>query len=395
MDELELAEPAGFEAIEGNARRIAPFLRSRSADIDAERRLPPDVVARLIEAGVFRMNMPASWGGPELTSPDQVRVIEQISRGDASAGWCTMIGCDAGIYSGYLDDGVARNLYPHLDVVQAGWVYPVGRAEEVEGGYRVSGQWRFCSGSSHADMIAAGCNVFRDGAPVMTERGVPEWRLMLAPREHWQIDDNWHTTGLRGTASNDYTTVSDHMFVPREHSFSFFEPKREGLLWKRADTLLRKMSGIPLGVARQALDDATHMLSQKTEPLTGRPVRNSTRIKMAIADCEMRLGAARAYVFDTLERQWEHLEADRELPNDLRADLWLSRLNAFQAARDIARTLFDSVGGSAIYAKAGPFDRYLRDTETMCQHIVGQHKSMEDVGGLLLGSDEQSSSPML
>ena len=341
------------------------------------------------------MNMPTSWGGPELTSPDQVRVIEQISRGDASAGWCTMIGCDAGIYSGYLDDAVARNLYPHLDMVQAGWVYPVGRTEEIDGGYRVSGQWRFCSGSSHTDMIAAGCTVFRDGAPVMTERGVPEWRLMLAPKEHWDIDDNWHTTGLRGTASNDYTTVSDQLFVPREHSFSFFEPKREGLLWKRPDTLLRKMSGIPLGVARQALDDATHMLSQKTEPLTGRPVRNSTRIKMAIAESEMRLGAARAYVFDTLERQWEHLEADRELPVDLRADLWLSRLNAFQAARDIARTLFDSVGGSAIYAAAGPFDRYLRDTETMCQHIVGQHKSMEDVGALLLGSDEQSSSPML
>ena len=149
---ITMAEPTGFAEILSNAEQLRPWLGSKSDETEMSRRLSTEVVDQLRAMGAFRMNMPAIWDGPELTSMEQVLVIEELSRGDASVGWCVMIGCDSGIYSGYLDDLVARNLYPHLDMVQAGWVYPVGRAEEVDGGYRVSGNWMFCSGSSHADI---------------------------------------------------------------------------------------------------------------------------------------------------------------------------------------------------------------------------------------------------
>ncbi len=392
---ISLRDPVDFEAIYSNAKALRETLTSMANKIEEARRLPTEVVNLLIQSGMFRMNMPASWGGPELSSPEQVRVIEEISRGDASTGWCVMLGCDSGIYSGYLEDDVARDLYPHLDMIQAGWVYPVGRAEEIDGGYRVSGDWIFCSGSTHADMITAGCTVYRDGEPVRNAQGTPEWRLVVAPAAHWQIKDTWHTTGLRGTGSHDYTTVSKYLVVPREHSFSFFSPKREGLLWKKADTLLRKMSGVPLGVARQRIDDTCELLAGKVDPLTGTPHKNLPRIKSAIADAEMMLGSARSYVFAALETQWELLEKDIELNRSQRADLWLSRLNAFQTARRIARLLYDTVGGSAIYTHRSPLDRSVRDTETMCQHLVGQRKGLEDIGSLLLDSDDQSGSPMI
>lgn len=387
--------PDSFDAIHSNARALRPVLASRSDDIEAERKLPDDIVEALTNTGVFRMNMPRSWHGPQLTSMQQVEVIEEISRGDASAGWCVMIGCDAGIYSGYLDDAVGRNLYPHLDMVQAGWVYPIGVAEEIDGGYKVSGQWMFCSGSSHADMIAAGCTVYRNGEPVIGPAGLPEWRLVLAPKSHWKIEDTWHTTGLRGTASNDYTTLETSLLVPREHSFSFLEPRREGELWQKPDTILRKMSGVPLGLARQLIDETTQLMQTKSNRNGKGRYRDNPRVKRAIAESEMRLSGARAYVFHALENQWRRLESFEPMTTKERGDVWLSRLNAFQVAVDVAKLLFETVGAEAIYTEKTVLDRGLRDALTMAQHIVGQRRELESVGALLLDAEQGNVSPML
>jgi hypothetical protein len=77
----------------------------------------------------MRMNMPKIWGGPEMTPMEQVEVIAALARADASIAWCSFIWCDSGIYSGYLDDSVAREMYPRLDMATSGWVYPIGRAQ--------------------------------------------------------------------------------------------------------------------------------------------------------------------------------------------------------------------------------------------------------------------------
>ncbi len=391
-----LDAPESFDQILANAAALRPWLATRSDDIEAQRCLPGDVVDQLRLSGMFRMNMPRNWNGPELTSMEQVEIIEELSRGDASVGWCVMIGCDSGVYSGYLDDSVARDLFPHLDMVQAGWVYPVGKAEDMGDFYRVSGKWMFCSGSSHTDMIAAGCTVYRDGEPVIhPEVGLPEWRLVIAPKSHWEILDTWHTTGLRGTASNDYTTVEKDMMVPKEHSFSFLEPKREGVLWRRPDTILRKMSGIPLGLSRRVIDDVTEIMSVKTDRIAGRPYKELSRIKAAIAEAEMLLGRARSYVFYALENQWETLERGETMSIKERSDVWLSRLNAFQTAKQITSLLYDTVGGDAVYSKKTSLDRAHRDAITMCQHVVGQNKGFEDIGGIILGSEIGPSSPMM
>ena len=210
MEEMpqDLAAPNSAQEILANAKKVAPWLSQKSDEIEQARRLPNDVVDVLTKTGVFRMNMPTSWNGPQATSPEQVEIIENLSIGDASVGWCAMIGSDSGIYSGYLDDQIARDLYPSLDTIQAGWIYPVGMAEEVDGAYRVSGSWQYLSGSTHTDMVAAGCRVFKDGEPMFDAQGVLQWRIILASVDHWQITDDWHTAGLKGSASNVYPTAS-------------------------------------------------------------------------------------------------------------------------------------------------------------------------------------------
>ena len=374
--------------IRANVNALCDDIRDRdlTTEFDAQRMLPVDIVERLRAAGVFRMNMPRSWGGPEMTSPEQVQIIEALSRADASVGWCAFIWCDSGIYSGYLEEGAARALYPRLDMAQSGWVYPAGRADRVAGGYRVNARWIFGSGCNHCDLLAGGCTVFEGDAPRLNALGRPEWRIILAPRDSFRIEDTWFSTGLRGTGSNDY--LAQDLFVPDEHSFSFFEPAhREGPLWRRPDTLLRKMSGVPLGVARDAIDRAVGILEGKTDRITRQPCRELREVQQAVARAEAQLGAARAYVYESLGVQWSRLERGEPLSVKERADTFLARQNAFQTGRAVVQLMYDTIGGAAVYAN-NPFDRPLRDMMTACQHIVAQEKTLASVGSLLLGADE-------
>ena len=82
--------------------------------------------------------------------------------------------------------------------------------------------------------------------------------------------------------------------------------------------------------------------------------------------------------------QWYKFERGEEPTVEERADVWLSRTNAFQTGREIVSQMYDTVGGAAIYSKKSPFDRHMRDMQTACQHLVGQIKGWEAAGSLLL-----------
>jgi len=375
-----------FADIYENACALSDFLREKSAEIDASRKLPADVVERLRVAGMFRLMMPKEWGGPELRPSQQVEIIEQLARANASAAWCVMIGCDSGFFAGYLEESAAREIYPRLDMITAGSVTPSGRAQRVEGGYRVNGQWPFGSGVSHADVVGLSCVLYENGAPVVKSKGGPVTCGMLTPAANVEVVDNWRTTGMRGTGSSDYR-VQD-LFVPERFLFNLRPPaRRDGVLWRRATNFLPKVSGVPLGAARAAIDHVVETMQTKVETLSRRPYKNMPRVQSVIAEAEMMLGAARAYVFAAMDREWERIERDEHPSVQERADAWLSRVYAAQAARDIIRILYDAVGSASIYSELSPLDRALRDAETFCQHIVAQRKSLEMIGGMILGAD--------
>jgi alkylation response protein AidB-like acyl-CoA dehydrogenase len=115
---------------------------------------------------MFRLMMPKEWGGPEMRPAEQVEVIEELAKANASAAWCVMIGCDSGFFAGFLEDEAAREIYPRLDMATAGSATPSGRAERVAGGYRVTGQWSFGSGVTHAEVVELACVLYENGAPV-------------------------------------------------------------------------------------------------------------------------------------------------------------------------------------------------------------------------------------
>ncbi|MFT7222445.1 MAG: alkylation response protein AidB-like acyl-CoA dehydrogenase [Candidatus Azotimanducaceae bacterium] len=84
-----------------------------------------------------------------------------------------------------------------------------------------------------------------------------------------------------------------------------FIPLRQGLLWTQPGTLLRKMSGRSLGLARRTIDDAVAILRAKTGRLGQQNTAGHPRIQSAVAGTEMQLVRARSYVFQALECQWQ------------------------------------------------------------------------------------------
>src|SRR6266704_6860590 len=110
------------------ATALTPVIHACREDMEHERRLPLHLVDALKKAGVFRMTMPRDWGGAELDPLSQLRIIEALSSADASVGWCVMIGCDSGYFSGFLNQQVAREMYPDIDAVTGSALTLTGRA---------------------------------------------------------------------------------------------------------------------------------------------------------------------------------------------------------------------------------------------------------------------------
>src|SRR6202011_4879966 len=81
---------------------LVPHIRRRSDEIELARRLPPDLVDQLVDAGCFRMLVPARYGGDELPLIDAVKVIETLAYADGATGWTAMIGSGSPILFGLL-----------------------------------------------------------------------------------------------------------------------------------------------------------------------------------------------------------------------------------------------------------------------------------------------------
>jgi alkylation response protein AidB-like acyl-CoA dehydrogenase len=362
---------------------LLPRIRAAEAEINEKRRLPEDLVEDIRATGVFRMAMPETWGGPQLDPLRQVEVIEALSYANGSVGWCAMIGCDGGYYSAWLEDSVARDVFP-LDGIVAGLTQPGNNATKVDGGYRLSGRWKFGSGVTHADVVVGGAFIVdADGAMQPSDiEGLPLWKTLVLPRDAVEVIDVWHTTGLEGSGSNDYA-VTD-AFVPDEHAmFVFGPPIRGGPMWSFFNVII-KVGGVPLGIARRAIDETIALAPSKLALPSFAYVSDEARTHDSLARAEIMVSSARAYFFDAVGAYWSTLVAGDEPAPKQRANVRLAMHNAAYACRDAVALLYDTMTTSSVY-QPNAIDQALRDLTVVCQHIVLSSRARITAGKVLLG----------
>ena len=167
----ELHTPVDWTA---RAQALAPVIEAAADRIEAERRIVPDVVAALHEAGMFHMLLPPSLGGGGADIVAFNEVIETIAAADASTAWCLGQQVASTQAAGYRrsEDRARDFRQPHGAVA---WGPPAGaKAVVTDGGYLVNGRWRFASGSGHCPWIGGHCAVIeRDGKPRLDDQGRP------------------------------------------------------------------------------------------------------------------------------------------------------------------------------------------------------------------------------
>jgi alkylation response protein AidB-like acyl-CoA dehydrogenase len=127
------------------AKALRPRILAERARIETARRLPDDLAQELARAGFFRIFLPAAYGGLDLPPTAAAQVFEELSRRpDASVAWCVWNGNTYWTTARWPKE-VGQALFADPNMILANSTRPSGRAEVVEGGYRLSGRWSLVS----------------------------------------------------------------------------------------------------------------------------------------------------------------------------------------------------------------------------------------------------------
>jgi indole-3-acetate monooxygenase len=360
-------------------RGLAPEITARASEIEAARRVPPDLVADLTAAGCFRALVPRSHGGAELDLPAAGRVLSELAKADGSLGWTVMIGAAAPFILGRLPRGTFDDIYADgPDVILAGAFNPTGAATPVDGGFRVTGQWAFASGCQHAHWFVAHCLV-DDGRQ-------PPIRMMVLPAGDVELKDTWSVAGLCGTGSHDF--VVNDVFVPDQRTFSVFadEPCIDGPLWRipelSGSTLM--FAHVAIGIAEGALHDVTALATQKTRFTDAARLAANPLFQHQIGEADARLRAARALLHAEAQAAWTTATAAVPFTDEHRARIrsataWVSR-----AAVSVVDTAYGAAGAGSLYSTS-PLQRRLRDIHALNQHVAFKGDVFTMAGAVLTG----------
>jgi len=195
----------------GRARALIPALAERSRAARRARCIPEETIADIQRAGLFRVLQPRRWGGYELDLHAFYEVELALAEGDMSTGWIYGVSGVHPWFMALLDDRAAQEVWGEDNSrLICSSLMPAGKATASEGGFRLSGRWRYASGCAHCHWALLGALVESSAG------GAPEGRIFLLPREHYRSVDTWQVAGLQGTGSWDI--VVDDVFVPAYRS---------------------------------------------------------------------------------------------------------------------------------------------------------------------------------
>jgi alkylation response protein AidB-like acyl-CoA dehydrogenase len=375
------------------ARALRPLVTSLADEMERERRMPQALVDAMHEARLFHLFVPKSVGGLEVEPETYMRVVEEVSAMDGSAGWNLMIGAGGGLFAGFMHPDVLAEVYGNGRAVVAGALAPSGRAVVADRGYRVTGRWSFGSGIHHSSWVGGSCIVFDGEQPRPGSGGLPiTVRLALVPRSNCEIHDAWYVSGLCGTGSEDFSMTD--LFVPEEQTFMPFldTPRQDGPLYRMPLTfLLSQVALVPLGIARAAIDALVEMASTKVPMRFGAPLplRERPRAQAIVARAEALLGSARAYLYETIGEMWEDVKRGEEPSLDRRARVRMATVNAATASAEAVDLVYTLGGGTSIYARS-PLQRCFRDVHAATQHAAVAGDGLEGAGRVLFGLDPGS-----
>ena len=355
------------EMLLARAERLAATLSERSAECEAQRRVPRATVADFIANGLLRLCQPQRYGGYELGWDVVCEIGQVLARGCGSQAWIQHI------FNGHVQFLCGFPLQAQDDVWGtdpdtqiAASFDPVGKARPVTGGVMYSGRHAFSSGIDHAQWLIC-------GGRILAPDGAPQQCFFLVPKDEITVIDDWFSLGLAGTGSNSFE-VAD-VFVPEHRILTWadFEAGTgPGSLVNRAPLYRLPATSMTVGFAACAVGVAQGFLDEYlsyTRPRKSRgvPVAASMGTQMGAGTASAQIDAAALICLDSARRAMESVERGEEITA---VDKLRSKRDATFACRlalDAVTPLFSAAGGRVL-DRGNALQRRFRDLLAVTSH---------------------------
>jgi alkylation response protein AidB-like acyl-CoA dehydrogenase len=371
------------------AREIGRFIAEAADQIERDQQIPAPLLAQIIATRLPRMLLPRSVGGDEIQPWIYLHAIEEVSRHDASVGWNLFVANSAALIAPFIPASAAKAIFDD----PRGWIAwgPPNEhtATAVPGGYRISGEWHFASGSRQATWMGAHARVVEpDGALRLNRFGRPTTKTLLFPKHKATPIHDWDTLGMRGTASEGYRL--DDLFVAEEFTGTREDPslrRDRGPLYAFTMQGLYSVgvAGVALGIARAMLDEFIALAKAKTPRGLAR-LADMPVVQSDVAHREAAIGSGRAYLTEILRDVWDHADEVAPIDTEARIRVRLGCAQAIKSAIETADYVYKAAGVSAIF-KGTPFERRFRDMHTLSQQIQSRDAHFEMVGKIMFNGD--------
>ncbi|HZQ00302.1 MAG TPA: acyl-CoA dehydrogenase family protein [Reyranella sp.] len=371
------------------ARELGPAIEAAADTIERTMEIPEPLLTQIHEARLFRMLLPRSVGGDQVEPWVYLRAVEETGRHDGSLAWNLFVANSSAIIAPFIPLESAQKIFSDPRALIA-WGPPTQhRAIAVPGGYRVTGEWHFASGSRQANWMGAHCQVVEpDGSLRKNRFGRPTVRTLLMPKEQTTPIFDWNTIGMRGTASEGYS-VKD-VFVPEAFSGTREDPslrRDRGKLYAFTTQGLYAVgvAGVALGIARGMLDAFVSLAGEKAPRNMGR-LADSPVVQSDVARREAALGSASVWLGQILKDVWATADDVEPIGAQERARVRLGCSQAIHVAEEVANYVYKAAGTSSIFIGT-PFERRFRDMHTLSQQIQSREQHFETVGRIMFNGD--------
>jgi 3-hydroxy-9,10-secoandrosta-1,3,5(10)-triene-9,17-dione monooxygenase len=375
------------DTLVARARGMIPTVAGRAAEARRERRMSKETIRDMEAAGFFRILQPARWGGYEMKPQVFYDVLLALAEGDMSAGWVYGV---LGVHPwlmGLMEDRAVHDVWGDDDTTRlCSSLMPVGRAEPVEGGFQLSGRWRFSSGCDYARWALL-------GAVVRTEPSVaPDIRLFMVPDTEYKISDTWFVSGLCATGSQDI--LVSEAFVPSYRTRRMIDNFKcvgagqtlnTSPLYKIpfGQIFFRGVSSPSIGALQAMLNSFISYARQRSGAAgksTDDPVAQQICAEVVAAIDEMKLVLDR-----NLTTLWHCAEQGDPPTMDVRHKFKFQSATVSHRCAELAARLVRATGAAGIYDEQ-PFGQLLADINAGRQHIANQFEMIgRNWGTAILG----------
>jgi 3-hydroxy-9,10-secoandrosta-1,3,5(10)-triene-9,17-dione monooxygenase len=288
---------------------------------------------------------------------------------------------------GLIDDRAAQEIWgqdPSALICSS--TMPAGTAAAADGGFRLTGHWRYASAAEHAGWAVLGGMVHAAGA-------APDWRFFFVPREDYKTVDNWQAAGLQGTGSIDI--IIEDAFVPTYRT----QRLQDSFLLKGAgqavnmsslyrvpfgQIFVRGVSTAGLGALQAMLTALIHYNRERITRAGGRAAENPF-VQLVCAETAAAIDHMRAILHRNFRVLQDYAEHSETPPLELRLQYKFQSSAVIERCTRLAARLFKASGAGGLSDEL-PFGRILADLMAARQHISNQYEFYGgNWGGVMFG----------